>query len=268
MALKLEQQQQASIIVLRVSQVLIVGFLIIWIWGYLGGVAFSPKVTDVETNDTSQLFNWHPILMTLAYVGCMAEAILSYSTPLLKRLSDRRVCKAVHAGLHVLATILAVVGITAAYKSHTLKKPVPMPNFYSTHSFLGVLSMCMVLGQIALGTLAFLYPQWPLSDRQAFSPLHKFFGAATFMLGTVTVMVGVQEKTTFLQLVQKPGVRSGMMFIPAILQILIAIFSILVAYRILSNWLMTMGPHHHNQGRFQPLGQSEAEIAAISSEYK
>ena len=267
MALKLEQQQQISIIVLRFTQALIAVFLTIWIWGYLGGVSVSPRVTDVETgaNDTSQLFNWHPVLMTLAYIGCMAEAILSYSTPLVKKLSDRKICKAVHAGLHVLATILCVVGITAAIKSHTLKKPMPMPNFYSTHSFLGVLSMCMVVGQIVFGVLAFLYPQWPLSDRQAFAPLHKFFGGATFLVGTMTIMVGVQEKTTFLQLVQKPGVRSGIMFIPAILQILIATFSILVVYRILSHWLM--GQYHHSQGKFQPLGQSEAEIVVTSSDY-
>ena len=140
-----------------------------------------------------------------------------------------------------------------------------MPNFYSTHSFLGVLSMCMVVGQIVFGVLAFLYPQWPLSDRQAFAPLHKFFGGATFLVGTMTIMVGVQEKTTFLQLVQKPGVRSGIMFIPAILQILIATFSILVVYRILSHWLM--GQYHHSQGKFQPLGQSEAEIVVTSSDY-
>jgi len=256
--MNLQRQQRASIIVLRVSQILIALLLIIWIWGYLGGVAFGPKAIDAETNDTSQLFNWHPIVMALAYIGCMAEAILSYSTPLSKKLADRKVCKIVHAGLHVLATILAVLGVTAAIKSHTLKKPVPMPNFYSTHSFLGVLSMCMAFGQIVFGTLAFLYPQWPLSDRQAFSPLHKFFGAATFLVGMVTIMLGVQEKTTFLQLVKKPGVRSGIMFIPAMLQILIAIFSILVAYRILSNWLM--GPHHHKM--FQQIGQSEAEICA------
>ena len=53
------------------------------------------------------------------------------------------------------------------------------------------------------------------------------------MVGMATVMVGVQEKTTFLQLVQHPQVRAGIMQIPALLQVCIAIFMVAVGLRVL-----------------------------------
>ena len=67
-----------------------------------------------------------------------------------------------------------------------------MPNFYTTHSYLGVLTLLMMLGQGAMGVLAYVAPQWSLQARQAFSPMHRFFGVATFVVGMATVMVGVQ----------------------------------------------------------------------------
>ena len=40
-----------------------------WVHAYLGGVGFAPVPSnkDPMTNDTGQLFNWHPVLMTLAF---------------------------------------------------------------------------------------------------------------------------------------------------------------------------------------------------------
>jgi cytochrome b-561 len=109
-----------------------------------------------------------------------------------------------------------------------------MPNFYTTHSYLGVLTLLMMLGQGAMGVLAYVAPQWSLQARQAFSPMHRFFGGATFVVGMATVMVGVQEKTTFLQLVQHPGVRDGIMQVPAVLQIFVALFTVAVGLRVVA----------------------------------
>lgn len=216
-------------------------FLSVWIFGYLGGLSLGPVVrdpADPDTNDTSTLFNWHPLLMMLAFVGCMAEAIMVYSTAP-SSLSyhipetNRPLKKLVHGLLHGAALLLSILGIIAAIQSHTLKKPMPMPNFYSTHSYLGVLTVFMMMGQGILGVLAYVAPQWSLQSRQAFSPLHRFFGGATFVVGMATVMVGVQEKTTFLQLVQHPSVRGGIMQVPAFLQICIAMFMVAVGLRVL-----------------------------------
>lgn len=226
-----QHQSFSAALALRIVQVGITGLLLIWIFIYLGGLSFSPKMIDEETNDTFGIFNWHPLLMSLAFIGCMSEAILTYSSPLVHS-TDRKLKKYTHAALHAAACVLTVCGIVAAIKSHTLKAPTPMPNFYSTHSYLGVLTCLMMIGQIVFGVMAYLYPQWSLGERQAFSSVHTFCGGATLCVGMMTLMVGLQEKTTFLQLVQKPNVRGALMQIPAFIQVGVALFTVLVLYQV------------------------------------
>lgn len=236
----MDLHRQTSLAI-RLLQLGIFLLLTIWIFGSLGGLSLSPVVhdpADPSTNDTSALFNWHPLLMMLAFVGCMTEAIMVYSTAPSSLgyhipESNRPLKKLVHGVLQCAALLLSVLGIVAAIMSHTLKEPTPMPNFYSTHSALGVLTLVMMVGQGVLGMMAYVAPQWSLHARQAFSPMHRFFGGATFVVGMATVMVGVQEKTTFLQLVQHPQVRAGIMQIPALLQVCIAIFMVAVGLRVL-----------------------------------
>lgn len=61
-----------------------------WVFGHLGGLRLSPAPTADGGNDTSQLFNWHPLLMALAFPLLMGEAVLAFKAPLLPaRLHDR-----------------------------------------------------------------------------------------------------------------------------------------------------------------------------------
>lgn len=57
--------------------------------------------------------------------------------------------KQVHAALHSAALVLAVLGLTAAWRSHTLKEP-PIPNLYSPHSWLGVAALLLMAGQVGI----------------------------------------------------------------------------------------------------------------------
>lgn len=41
----------------------------------------SPTPVEAGGNDTKKVFNWHPVLMTLAFGVFMAEAVLTYSAP-------------------------------------------------------------------------------------------------------------------------------------------------------------------------------------------
>lgn len=66
----------------RCCMLLLLGVVVIWVSACLGGLAFAPV-----GNDTSLLFNWHPILMTLGFGVFMSEAILSFKAPLLSRWS-------------------------------------------------------------------------------------------------------------------------------------------------------------------------------------
>ena len=53
-----------------------------WVDQYLGGVASGPVPDGKGGNDTTSLFNWHIIIMTLAFGVFMPEALLAYQSPL------------------------------------------------------------------------------------------------------------------------------------------------------------------------------------------
>lgn len=53
----------------------------VWVLKDLGGLAFR-AVSTGEKADTSGIFNWHPLLMSLAFPVLMAEAVLAYRAPL------------------------------------------------------------------------------------------------------------------------------------------------------------------------------------------
>lgn len=57
--------------------------------------------------------------------------------------------KHLHAGLQTAALVLALLGVTAAFQSHNLKRPTPFPNLYSPHSFMGMFVLCLALVQVS-----------------------------------------------------------------------------------------------------------------------
>lgn len=75
----------------RALQLAVLAAMLAWVLGPLGGLSLSPRPVPggaAGANDTSQLFNWHPLLLTLAFPVLMAEAVLAYQAPLLA-LKDR-----------------------------------------------------------------------------------------------------------------------------------------------------------------------------------
>lgn len=132
---------------IRLAQALCLVLVLWWVFGPLGGVALRPKALESGGNDTSPVFNWHPLLMVLAFPLLMGEAVLAYRAPAAS-LDDRSAKKAYHVTLQLLAWTLAVLGLTAAVRSHTLKLPAPIPNFYSPHSFLGILVFVLLFTQV------------------------------------------------------------------------------------------------------------------------
>ena len=173
-------------ILLRGVQIAIVALIIVWVV-LLGGLRFTPTPKG-DGNDTGLLFNWHPLLMTLAFIVCMGEAVLAYKAPVL-RLSDRPARKTWHVTMHTAAFVLGSLGIVAAIQSHNLKRPNPVPNFYSTHSFLGLLVCSMLVLQASLGMMAFVAPRWSVQTRQEFRPVHGFAGLFILITGIGTMAV-------------------------------------------------------------------------------
>lgn len=56
--------------------------------------------------------------------------------------------KLLHAALHTIAVTAVALGLVAAFNSHTLKRPVPTPNLYSPHSYLGLTTLVLLSAQV------------------------------------------------------------------------------------------------------------------------
>lgn len=159
----------------------------------------------------------------------MGEAVLAYKRPILP-LPDKPARKAWHVALHTAALLSGTFGITAAIKSHTLKRPDAIPNFYSVHSWLGLFICCLVVLQFSFGLIAFIAPKWSQPNREAFGAVHAYLGLSTFLGGLITMVVGIQEKTTFVQLMAKPAVSAAVMRLPACIGLFIVFYAMVVLF--------------------------------------
>ncbi|GFR52706.1 hypothetical protein Agub_g15335, partial [Astrephomene gubernaculifera] len=171
-----------------------------WVHAYLGGVAFGPEGHADGSNDTSKLFNWHPVLMTLGFAVLMSEALLSYQAPLPGAALPRPSRKLLHVSCHAAALLCLAGGLAAVLRSHRAALPAPLPDWYSPHSYLGIAALGLLGGQVLLGAYAYLWPRLPLPQRLALGPLHRAAGMAAWLAGLAAVGAGLQEKVAFLQM--------------------------------------------------------------------
>eukprot|EP00197_Chlamydomonas_leiostraca_P002725 CAMPEP_0202857748 /NCGR_PEP_ID=MMETSP1391-20130828/565_1 /ASSEMBLY_ACC=CAM_ASM_000867 /TAXON_ID=1034604 /ORGANISM="Chlamydomonas leiostraca, Strain SAG 11-49" /LENGTH=268 /DNA_ID=CAMNT_0049536589 /DNA_START=138 /DNA_END=944 /DNA_ORIENTATION=+ len=203
-----------------------------WVQSYLGGVSMHATDDGKGGADTSKLFNWHPILMTLAFGVFMAEALLTYQVPLWPGI-PRETRKKIHWGCHSAAIVCALLGVTAAFKSHSLKKPTPIPDLYSPHSFLGMTTLVMVGLQFLVGLTSYVAPRASLPFRLALGPVHKFAGYATWSCGLAAMATGLQEKVTFLQLgkaLSGDALYGAVIRLPAVAVVLLVVLAVSVLY--------------------------------------
>jgi cytochrome b-561 len=104
--------------------------------------------------------------------------------------------KILHVILHAGALIFSSIGLKAVFDSHNLKVP-PTPNFYSTHSWIGILTFGLFVAQWILGFITFLFPKLSENIRRWYLPHHKFWGLVVFCMSCATALMGITEKFIF-----------------------------------------------------------------------
>ncbi|CAN0928961.1 Transmembrane ascorbate ferrireductase 2 [Linum grandiflorum] len=174
------------VIVVRLLGVIIAGLVLTWTMHYRGGLALVSDNKDL-------IFNVHPVLMVIGLLLMNGEAMLAYKTiPGTKSFK-----KLVHLGLQFLALCLSLIGVWAALKFHNDKG---IDNFYSLHSWLGLVCLFLFCIQWAAGFATFWYPGGSRNSRATLLPWHVFFGVFIYALAIVTATTGLLEKATFLQI--------------------------------------------------------------------
>jgi len=167
----------------------------IWTGHHLGGFAWQ-KNPGLE-------FNWHPLLMTIGMIYLYGNGILMYR---MFRNERKRKLKLLHAGIMVTVFFLTVIALKAVFDSHNLKpcaKPseegdyCPIPNLYSLHSWMGLITVILFLLQWLAGLITFLFPGLASHLRSSYMPIHVFFGLMIFISACATALLGITEKAIF-----------------------------------------------------------------------
>ncbi|KAG0461543.1 hypothetical protein HPP92_021477 [Vanilla planifolia] len=159
--------------------------VIAWALHFRGGMSLISDNKDL-------IFNVHPVLMVIGFVLLNGEAILAYRTIS----GTRNFKKTMHLAIQLFALCLGLVGIWAALKFHNDKG---IDNFYSLHSWLGLISFSLFGIQWLAGFVTFWYPGGSRNSRSSLLPWHVFFGVYIYALAIGTSVTGILEKATFLQ---------------------------------------------------------------------
>merc|ERR1711997_1130569 len=138
-------------------------------------------------------FNWHPFLMTLSLIFLYGNGALIYRIIPARNDSHKLKLKIGHAVTMMVAFVLMVIGLQAAFDSHNLASP-PKPNMYTLHSWVGILAASLFGCQWLLGFLAFLFPKFSGDLRALVLPIHQYLGSAILVLAAAAALLGHLEK--------------------------------------------------------------------------
>lgn len=155
----------------------------IWMGHFRGGMAWQ--------SDPAHEFNWHPMLMVLGMVYLYGNGILMYR---LFRNEKKKKLKLIHAGVMISSFFFSVIALKAVFDSHNLAEKGPVPNLYSLHSWMGMITVLLFTSQWVAGLVTFLFPGLASHLRAAYLPVHTSFGILIFVMACATCLTGITEK--------------------------------------------------------------------------
>eukprot|EP00922_Rhytidocystis_sp_ex-Travisia-forbesii_P051177 GHVS01075984.1.p1 GENE.GHVS01075984.1~~GHVS01075984.1.p1 ORF type:complete len:252 (-),score=20.55 GHVS01075984.1:119-874(-) len=152
-----------------------------------GGVGFNTKT------NAAGVFSWHPLLNLIAYGVLMAEGLISFRVWGWARPNR----KTLHAVLQCVVSILAVLSLTAVVIFH---RAINAPNFYSVHSWIGLLVYVFTWCQFLGGLFVFGLPNMASPELKArLMPLHKFSGLLLYVTALMAMVSGLLQKQSFIR---------------------------------------------------------------------
>ncbi|XP_031768191.1 transmembrane ascorbate-dependent reductase CYB561-like isoform X1 [Galleria mellonella] len=178
-------------LVITLATILLIGvsaLTIFWVFYYRAGYAWA------DENPAKQ-FNLHPTLMVAGFITFSGFSVLLYR---ICRCFRRIYVKLLHAIFHALAFPCIVIGFLAVFDYHNKSG---INNFYSLHSWIGLVAMGLFGIQYAVGFFSFLLllicNKGTAGFRASLVPVHAAFGILTFVLGVAACLTGLTEKALF-----------------------------------------------------------------------
>lgn len=160
------------------------GFILILVWTFKfsNGIGFK---------DAGQLSNLHPILMYLFMVSLNMYAALIYRTHYDQRKSSLKYTHAILSGGNI---VMSSLGVIAMVQAHNMNG---WANFYSLHSWIGVLTNVFYVLQFITGFVSFMKPGLAQHRCATIMPWHRFAGIAILVLAATAAITGITELVIF-----------------------------------------------------------------------
>ncbi|KAF8399181.1 hypothetical protein HHK36_015046 [Tetracentron sinense] len=207
---------------------LVVAFLVL-IWALTFKTSFLPISSSQEDLIYAVL---HPLLMVIGFILISGEAILVHRwLP-----GSMNFKKSVHLCLQGVALACGVFGIWTKFQG----KDGIVANFYSLHSWMGLVCVFLFGAQWLTGFLSFWHRGETRTVRIRVLPWHVFLGLYTYGLAVATAETGLLEKLTFLQTKRKMLKHSPELVLVNSLGLILALLSGIVI-------LVAVSPKHQTQ---------------------
>lgn len=162
------------------------GLILILIWL----LEYRP-VSGFGINNKDQLANLHPLLMYTFMVSLNMYAVLVYRTHYSQPKNRLKWTHAILSGTNI---VMSLLGVAAMFKAHLMGN---MANFYSLHSWIGVLTNGLYASQFIAGFVAFLKPGLATQKRAALMPWHRLAGSFILVLAATAAITGITEMVIF-----------------------------------------------------------------------
>ncbi|KZV46824.1 putative transmembrane ascorbate ferrireductase 4-like [Dorcoceras hygrometricum] len=170
----------------RISAFLVAILVITW------ALHFQTSFVPISPSQEDLIYAvMHPLLMVIGFILISGEAILVYRwLP-----GSRNLKKSVHLCLQGVALGCGIFGIWTKFHG----QDGIVANFYSLHSWMGLICISMFGAQWLFGFMSFWHKGEVRTTRLKMLPWHVFLGLYTYGLAVVTAETGLLEKLTLLQ---------------------------------------------------------------------
>jgi cytochrome b-561 domain-containing protein 2 len=150
------------------------------------------------------VFQYHPLTMTAAFVAAMPETLHSaLSIRRARSMNDRVGSSRRHLILSTLMSVLTLIGYAAIYYNKDQRKKQHLKTW---HGLFGFVTVCVIVVQALCGLVVYFKLTKDGNKLALIRKIHKYCGIAVMALGCLSMWLGLQSNFA-LGAVASPTVR-------------------------------------------------------------
>jgi len=161
-------------------------FILIVVWLFMSPL--DGLGARVSTKVTITYFNWHPFLMSLAFLVFMIPAILSFEVFPFARHTN----KSIHGLLNLIALLAAMAGFAIILDCHNNLSTTG--SFHTVHGCIGLVVLILLVINYFAGFILYGIQIAPPVWKASLKPVHKRLGFTVMLLGIANITLGVFEQ--------------------------------------------------------------------------